>query len=145
MRIAEMDYTGKDTRKCIFLTDILLKSIFTKGPNSLFIRVLVDKKHQLPYKVIDALVFHFIRLSNTYKARNRGETENLPVLWHQSLLAFCQRYAPRILQHDFPCLLCDGELNAILCQVFSRFDRRSEKCITGRCEGHATPADRSGN
>jgi len=72
MRIAEMDYTG---------------------PNSLFIRVLVDKKHQLPYKVIDALVFHFIRLSNTYKARHRGEVDKLPVLWHQSLLAFCQRYS----------------------------------------------------
>ena len=61
------------------------------GPNSLFIRVLIDKKYQLPYKVVDALVFHFIRLSNTYKARSRGDTEKLPVLWHQSLLAFCQR------------------------------------------------------
>ncbi|KAJ3734498.1 Bystin-domain-containing protein [Lentinula guzmanii] len=72
LRIAEMDYTG---------------------PNSLFIRVLIDKKFQLPYKVVDALVFHFIRLSNTYKARNRGESDRLPVLWHQSLLVFAQRYA----------------------------------------------------
>ncbi|KAF9059847.1 Bystin-domain-containing protein [Rhodocollybia butyracea] len=72
LHIAEMDYTG---------------------PNSLFIRVLVDKKFQLPYKVVDALVFHFIRLSNTYKARGRGEFNHLPVLWHQSLLAFVQRYA----------------------------------------------------
>ncbi|TFL00631.1 Bystin-domain-containing protein [Pterulicium gracile] len=72
MRIAEMDYTG---------------------PNSLFIRVLVDKKHQLPYKVVDSLIFHFIRLSNTYKAKSAGDTQKLPVLWHQSLLAFCQRYA----------------------------------------------------
>ncbi|GAW08251.1 cell adhesion protein byn-1 [Lentinula edodes] len=71
LRIAEMDYTG---------------------PNSLFIRVLVDKKFELPYKVVDALVFHFIRLSNTYKARNRGESDRLPVLWHQSLLVFVQRY-----------------------------------------------------
>ncbi|KAK1229485.1 snoRNA-binding rRNA-processing protein [Marasmius sp. AFHP31] len=72
LRIAEMDYSG---------------------PNSLFIRVLLDKKHALPYKVIDALVFHFIRLSNTYKARSRGDAERLPVLWHQSLLVFAQRYA----------------------------------------------------
>ncbi|KIK65735.1 hypothetical protein GYMLUDRAFT_39244 [Collybiopsis luxurians FD-317 M1] len=72
LRIAEMDYTG---------------------PNSLFIRVLIDKKFELPYKVVDALVFHFIRLSNTYKARNRGESDHLPVLWHQSLLVFAQRYA----------------------------------------------------
>lgn len=61
------------------------------GPNSLFIRVLLDKKHALPYKVVDALVFHFIRLSNTYKARRAGDVEKLPVLWHQSLLVFCQR------------------------------------------------------
>ena len=60
------------------------------GPNSLFIRVLVDKKYALPYKVVDALVFHFIRLSNTYKAK-KGESDKLPVLWHQSLLVFVQR------------------------------------------------------
>jgi hypothetical protein len=62
------------------------------GPNSLFIRILLDKKYALPYKVVDALVFHFIRLSNTYKAK-LGESEKLPVLWHQSLLIFCQRSA----------------------------------------------------
>ncbi|KZT26898.1 Bystin-domain-containing protein [Neolentinus lepideus HHB14362 ss-1] len=72
MRLASMDYTG---------------------PCSLFIRVLLDKKHALPYKVLDTLVFHFIRLSNTYKAKSRGDSEKLPVLWHQSLLVFCQRYA----------------------------------------------------
>ncbi|EKM80255.1 hypothetical protein AGABI1DRAFT_99864 [Agaricus bisporus var. burnettii JB137-S8] len=72
LRIAEMDYSG---------------------PNSLFIRVLIDKKFELPYKVVDALVFHYIRLSNTYKAKTRGDSDKLPVLWHQSLLAFCQRYA----------------------------------------------------
>ncbi|KAF7313489.1 hypothetical protein HMN09_00504800 [Mycena chlorophos] len=72
LRIAEMDYSG---------------------PNSLFLRVLIDKKYELPYKVVDALVFHFIRLSNTYKAKTRGDAEKLPVLWHQSLLVFAQRYA----------------------------------------------------
>ncbi|KAG6850162.1 hypothetical protein H0H93_000289 [Arthromyces matolae] len=72
LRIAEMDYSG---------------------PNSLFIRVLVDKKFELPYKVVDALVFHFIRLSNSYKAKTRGDAHKLPVLWHQSLLVFAQRYA----------------------------------------------------
>lgn len=84
LRIAQMDYTG---------------------PNSLFIRVLVDKKYQLPYKVVDALVFHFIRLSNTYKARSRGDSEKLPVLWHQSLLAFCQRYSPDLTPDQKDALL----------------------------------------
>ncbi|KAI0939048.1 hypothetical protein AcV5_000570 [Taiwanofungus camphoratus] len=72
---------------------IRLTNMEYSGPNSLFIRVLLDKKHALPYKVVDALVFHFIRLSNTYKARKAGEADKLPVLWHQSLLVFCQRYA----------------------------------------------------
>ncbi|KAH9950103.1 cell adhesion protein byn-1 [Amylocystis lapponica] len=71
---------------------IRLANMDYSGPNSLFIRILLDKKHALPFKVVDALVFHFIRLSNTYKARV-GDVEKLPVLWHQSLLVFCQRYA----------------------------------------------------
>jgi essential nuclear protein 1 len=54
------------------------------GPNSLFIRILLDKKYALPYKVLDALVFHFLRFQN--------DKRELPVLWHQSLLVFCQRY-----------------------------------------------------
>ena len=81
-----MDYTGKTS-----FSNIFHGCLFLLGPNSLFIRVLIDKKDQLPYKVVDALVFHFIRLSNTYKARGRGDAQQLPVLWHQSLLAFCQR------------------------------------------------------
>jgi Bystin len=60
------------------------------GPTSLFIRVLLDKKHALPYKVLDALVFHFIRLANTHAPGT------LPVLWHQSLLVLCQRYAAHL-------------------------------------------------
>jgi essential nuclear protein 1 len=60
------------------------------GPTSLFIRVLLDKKHALPYKVLDALVFHFIRLGNTHAQGT------LPVLWHQSLLVLCQRYAAHL-------------------------------------------------
>jgi essential nuclear protein 1 len=60
------------------------------GPTSLFIRVLLDKKHALPYKVLDALVFHFIRLSNTHAQGT------LPVLWYQSLLVLCQRYAAHL-------------------------------------------------
>ncbi|CAD6916047.1 unnamed protein product, partial [Tilletia laevis] len=42
LRLAEMEYTG---------------------PTSLLIRVLLDKKYALPYKVVDALVFHFLKFS----------------------------------------------------------------------------------
>lgn len=63
LKIAEMEYSGS---------------------NSIFIRTLLDKKYALPYRVIDAVVFHFLRF--------QSETRPLPVLWHQSLLTFVQRY-----------------------------------------------------
>lgn len=63
LKIAEMDYTGG---------------------NSLFIRTLLDKKYALPYRVVDAIVFHFVRFTT--------DDRELPVLWHQSLLTFVQRY-----------------------------------------------------
>ncbi|KAE8749201.1 hypothetical protein FOCC_FOCC004108 [Frankliniella occidentalis] len=63
LKLAEMDYNGA---------------------NSIFLRVLFDKKYALPYRVVDAVVFHFLRFQ-------RDERE-LPVLWHQALLTFVQRY-----------------------------------------------------
>eukprot|EP01112_Ceratiomyxa_fruticulosa_P016326 TRINITY_DN4915_c0_g1_i1.p1 TRINITY_DN4915_c0_g1~~TRINITY_DN4915_c0_g1_i1.p1 ORF type:complete len:504 (+),score=136.60 TRINITY_DN4915_c0_g1_i1:183-1694(+) len=54
------------------------------GTNSYFLRVLLDKKYALPYRVIDSLVDHFMRFLH--------DTRNLPVVWHQALLAFAQRY-----------------------------------------------------
>ena len=63
LKIAEMDYSGA---------------------NSIFLRTLLDKKYALPYRVIDAVVFHFVRF--------QSEPRDLPVLWHQSLLTFVQRY-----------------------------------------------------
>lgn len=63
LKIAEMEYSGA---------------------NSIFIRTLLDKKYALPYRVIDAVVFHFLRF--------RQDPRDMPVLWHQSLLTFVQRY-----------------------------------------------------
>ncbi|KAJ2683915.1 snoRNA-binding rRNA-processing protein, partial [Coemansia spiralis] len=54
------------------------------GPTSVFIRVLLDKKYALPYKVVDNLVFHFMRF--------KQDKRELPVLWHQAFLVFVQRY-----------------------------------------------------
>ncbi|KAF8338985.1 Bystin-domain-containing protein [Cantharellus anzutake] len=73
LRLASMDYSGE-------------------GSTSLFIRVLLDKKYALPYQVVDGLWSHFVRLANERKAPMRPG-DKLPVLWHQSLLVFCQRYA----------------------------------------------------
>jgi essential nuclear protein 1 len=44
LKIAEMDYTGA---------------------NSIFLRIFFDKKYALPYRVVDAAVFHFLRYVNT--------------------------------------------------------------------------------
>lgn len=54
------------------------------GANSIFIRILLDKRYALPYRVVDAAVFHFL-------AFERDKRE-MPVLWHQSLLTFTQHY-----------------------------------------------------
>ena len=53
------------------------------GTTSFFLRVLLDKKYALPFRVVDALVDHFLRF--------RKESRQLPVVWHQSLLCFVQR------------------------------------------------------
>ncbi|RVE73506.1 hypothetical protein OJAV_G00049910 [Oryzias javanicus] len=54
------------------------------GANSIFLRLLLDKKYALPFRVLDALVAHFLSF--------RNEKRVLPVLWHQSLLTLAQRY-----------------------------------------------------
>tara|TARA_B110000090_G_C13098447_1_gene337587 strand:- start:79 stop:555 length:477 start_codon:yes stop_codon:yes gene_type:complete len=63
LRLAEMSYSGS---------------------TSLFIKILVNKKYSLPKRVIASMVDHFTNFVS--------ETRVLPVIWHQSLLAFAQRY-----------------------------------------------------
>lgn len=54
------------------------------GANSVFIRVLLDKKYALPHRVLAGVVNHFLLFANDPRV--------LPVLWHQSLLTLAQRY-----------------------------------------------------
>ena len=54
------------------------------GSTSMFLRVLLNKKYALPRRVLNALVTHF--------ASFKEEQRQLPVLWHQALLVFAQRY-----------------------------------------------------
>lgn len=76
LKIAEMDYSGA---------------------NSLFLRVLLEKRYALPYRVIDALIAHFCNFSL--------DKRELPVLFHQALLTLAQRYkediSPEQKQHLF--------------------------------------------
>jgi len=76
----------------------------------------LQKKYALPYKAIDALVFHFLRfrasnpiggdqeMSGT-KSKSSSNDLKLPVLWHQSLLAFAQRYKDDITEDQREALL----------------------------------------
>lgn len=66
---------------------------------SYFVKCLVSKKYALPYKVIDALVYHFMQFRvETYK-------HGLPVIWHQSFLAFAQIYKNDITPEQRDALL----------------------------------------
>lgn len=50
---------------------------------SYFIKLLLDKKYALPYRVLDAVTAHFMRFQDDERV--------MPVIWHQSLLTFVQR------------------------------------------------------
>ncbi|OMO89056.1 Bystin [Corchorus capsularis] len=62
------------------------------GTTSYFIKLLFEKKYGLPYKVVDAVGAHFMRFLE--------ETRVMPVIWHQSLLAFVQRYKHELRKED---------------------------------------------
>ena len=54
------------------------------GAASIFIKTMLNKKYSLPSPVIASLVRHFASFIE--------DDRTLPVLWHQALLVFCQRY-----------------------------------------------------
>jgi essential nuclear protein 1 len=90
------------------------------GATNIFIKALLEKKYALPFQVIDALVFHFLRFRNVDPVNVRpGDVEDamgglsgagareirLPVIWHQCLLAFAQRYRNDITEDQREALL----------------------------------------
>jgi len=84
------------------------------GATNIFIRAFLVKKYALPYKVIDNLVFHFLRFRATDPTRedptsdtqgSEAGAHRLPVLWHQSLLAFAERYRNDITEDQREALL----------------------------------------
>ncbi|KAI4264098.1 MAG: hypothetical protein L6R42_000784 [Xanthoria sp. 1 TBL-2021] len=85
------------------------------GATNIFIRTLLEKKYALPYRVIDGLVFHFLRFRAVQQMASNAEANGapihfandfkLPVLWHQCLLAFAQRYRDDITEDQREALL----------------------------------------
>ena len=56
------------------------------------------KKYSLPYRVIDGLVRHFLKFGDGAGSHDfgGGDKSRLPVLWHQALLVFAQRYKTEV-------------------------------------------------
>eukprot|EP01117_Protostelium_nocturnum_P013343 TRINITY_DN4970_c0_g1_i1.p1 TRINITY_DN4970_c0_g1~~TRINITY_DN4970_c0_g1_i1.p1 ORF type:complete len:443 (+),score=191.82 TRINITY_DN4970_c0_g1_i1:61-1329(+) len=68
LKLSEMEYTGS---------------------HSLFLKTLLNKKYALPFKVVDTVVNHFVQFTD--------DEREMPLLWHQSLLTFVQRYRSDLL------------------------------------------------
>lgn len=67
------------------------------GASSIFIRIFLEKRYALPYRVVDGCVFHFLRFEK--------DQRELPSLWHQALLSFAQRYKNDISSEQKEALL----------------------------------------
>ncbi|CAH8273405.1 unnamed protein product [Arabidopsis lyrata] len=50
------------------------------GPTSFFMKVILEKRYAMAYRAVDAVTAHFLRIHK--------ETKVMPVIWHQTLLAF---------------------------------------------------------
>ncbi|EEH39078.2 bystin [Paracoccidioides lutzii Pb01] len=109
-------------RLCDMAAEKTASALSSEGTGALnmFIRVFLEKKYALPYKVIDALVFHFLRFRATdplpqdvsgagadtaMTGASAAKNYKLPVLWHQSLLVFAQRYRNDITEDQREALL----------------------------------------
>ena len=93
---------------CETAADQMTNDVESAGACNIFIRTLIEKKYALPTSVVDALVTHFLRFKNVRGSADQGDDTSmsgtgfkgkkgagdaqLPVIWHQGLLAFAQRY-----------------------------------------------------
>nr|CAG4637754.1 EOG090X058P [Chydorus sphaericus] len=67
------------------------------GAASIFLRIFFEKKYALPFRVVDAVFHHYVRF--------QIDGREMPVLWHQSLLTFCQRYKADLSREQKEALL----------------------------------------
>ncbi|KAK0268928.1 snoRNA-binding rRNA-processing protein [Friedmanniomyces endolithicus] len=109
-------------RLCEIGAEQMLGDVESAGACCVLIRTLLEKRYALPYRVVDALVFHFLRFRAVQSAQDIGMSGGgngngnggmaggameykLPVLWHQCLLAFAQRYKNEITEDQREALL----------------------------------------
>ena len=55
-----------------------------------FIKILMNKRYAFPIKVINALLSYFLKFKD-------DQDIELPVLWHQTLLLFIQKYSGTLI------------------------------------------------
>ncbi|XP_024467255.1 bystin isoform X2 [Populus trichocarpa] len=79
-------------REAVIVGSIIQKVSIPVLHSCYFIKLLLDKKYALPYRVVDAVVGHFMRFLE--------DTRIMPVIWHQSLLSFVQRYKNELQKED---------------------------------------------
>jgi essential nuclear protein 1 len=82
-----------------------ISSLEYTGGQAVFIRCLLNKKYSLPMPVIGSLVKYFtLPYTRVISSRSSGSAppkgEPLPVLWHQALLTFCERYKGSLSEKD---------------------------------------------
>ncbi|KAI9740456.1 MAG: snoRNA-binding rRNA-processing protein [Cirrosporium novae-zelandiae] len=106
-------------RLCDIAAEQMSSNAEKSSAANVFIKTLLDKKYALPYKVIDALVFHFLRFRAVDTATTGGDQamsgvnpgvvaggdNKLPVMWHQSLKVFAERYHNDITEDQREALL----------------------------------------
>ncbi|GFY55620.1 bystin [Trichonephila inaurata madagascariensis] len=63
---------------------LMISQLPYNGANSIFMRVLIEKKYSLPYPVIDGVVEYFLKF--------KDDDRQLPLQWHQCLLTFVRIY-----------------------------------------------------
>src|ERR1700761_1648058 len=91
-------------RLCEIAAEQMVRDVNAAGPTNLCIRALLEKRYALPYQTIDALVFHFLRFRPSLEDDEQGAGK-LPVIWHQCLLVFAQRYRNEISEEQRESLL----------------------------------------
>lgn len=106
---------------------------------SVFLRVMLSKRYTLTLRVIEALVAHFCGF-----VRVPGP---LPVLWHQALLVFAQRYGPSTTQAQRDALkpvLATHVHRAITAEVhtalFAASPKRAPAAMAGSTGAYGQPA-----
>jgi essential nuclear protein 1 len=100
------------SRCCDIAAEQMAADVEAAAPANLCVKALLDKNYALPFQTVDALVFHFLRFRPAPKADRavsfagvEEKAERLPVVWHQCLLSFAQRYKNDISEEQREALL----------------------------------------